>query len=209
MPQSHVVTWLRDGGAIAGASGTRYDPVGADAGHQLRCSVTAANLAGSATATSDPVDVSTAVAPPRAGPVVVSGLKVVPSSFQAAKHGGPIVPGGYAAVSYRLSSPAKVTFSVERPVVGRRRGRSCVRPTPKLRKSKKKCKRYVAVPGSFQRPAGAAGPDRFHFSGRLGGRALKPGAYRLVAVADAGGPRSQPAMAGFHIRAPRHRRGRG
>jgi hypothetical protein len=43
----------------------------------------------------------------------------------------------------------------------------------------KKCR---AVKGSFKR-SGSAGSNRFHFSGRLGGKVLQPGRYRLVATA--------------------------
>jgi hypothetical protein len=217
VPQSHAYAWLRDGAPIDGATGPRYDLARDDGGHQLRCRVTAANLAGAATATSDPLDVAVPPASPpggtratpRAKPVV-SGLKLAPSSFRAAKRGGSVVPKGYAAVSYRLSDPATVTFGVQRPAAGRRRGKSCVKPTPKLRKAKaKKCTRFVAVPGSFARSR-AAGADRFHFSGRFGGRTLRPGPYRLTAVAaGSGGARSEPALSAFRILAPKHRRAGG
>ncbi len=39
-----------------------------------------------------------------------------------------------------------------------------------------------AVKGSFKR-SGSAGRNRFHFSGRLGGKVLRPGRYRVVATA--------------------------
>ncbi len=45
--------------------------------------------------------------------------------------------------------------------------------------------RTVPFPGSFTRNRGA-GTDRFTFSGRIGGRALKPGRYRLLATPGAG-----------------------
>ena len=52
--------------------------------------------------------------------------------------------------------------------------------------------------GSFTRirPAGA---DRFAFTGRLAGRALAPGRYRLVATPSAGGRHGGPARAGLRI----------
>jgi hypothetical protein len=57
----------------------------------------------------------------------------------------------------------------------------------------------VRVRGSLARQ-GAAGTNVFRFSGRIGGRRLRPGAYRLVAVArDSSGAASKPARARFRI----------
>jgi hypothetical protein len=54
---SFAFQWLRDGSPIAGAGDQTYVPVAADAGHQLRCRVTATNTGGSATADSNTVSV--------------------------------------------------------------------------------------------------------------------------------------------------------
>lgn len=148
------------------------------------------------------------MAPAGAGPAArvrpaVSALKIAPTSFRAAKRGGSIVPKHYARVSYQLSAPATVKFTVQRPLAGRRRGKSCVKPAPKLRHAKK-CKRFVDVRGSFARSRSAAGGDSFHFSGRIGGRTLRPDAYRLVATATDG---TAPATRAFQVLAPkRHNR---
>lgn len=197
-PQSHGFAWLRDGGPIAGAGGSSYVIAGADGGHSLRCRVTASNLAGSLSADSNSVDVAAAAAAPAREVPTVSGLTIKPASFRAAKHGPPIVPKHYARVGYRLSAPAEVIFTIERRTSGRRRGKTCVKPTAKLRKAKaKKCSRYVPLHGSFSRTRATAGADHFQFSGRLAGRALKPGAYRLDATAVGAG--SKPATHAFHI----------
>jgi hypothetical protein len=135
-------------------------------------------------------------------PPVLSALKIRPSSFHAARRGPSVVARRYARVSYRLSEAARVRFTVQSRRLGRRRGKSCVKPTPKLRGAKK-CRRYVGVHGSFARSRGAAGADRFHFSGRVAGHALRPGFYRLSAVAtDKSGNRSKPATYGFRILNP-------
>jgi len=55
--------WLRDGQAIAGATGSAYTVTAADAGRQLSCRVTATNVAGSAVATSAAVAVPAAPVP--------------------------------------------------------------------------------------------------------------------------------------------------
>jgi hypothetical protein len=81
-----------------------------------------------------------------------------------------------------------------RSAIGHKRGGKC-RATGKGRR----CTRWAAVKGSFTR-AVAAGADLFRFSGRIGGRALKRGRYRLTGVAsDAAGNRSRALRAGFQI----------
>jgi hypothetical protein len=69
----------------------------------------------------------------------------------------------------------KLTVTQKRP--GRRKGKRCVAPTRKLRHAKH-CTRTVMV-GSFTRSE-SAGLATVSFSGRLNGRALKPGGYTLT-----------------------------
>ncbi len=152
-----------------------------------------------------PLDVFTYPSPPPAPPKpdllapTVSTLGVSPASFKAANLGGSVFAARVGArVSYRLSEPATTTFTVHRALRGRRSGRRCVAPKPSNR-SKRACTRYRSLPGSFTRKA-VAGIDHFGFSGRLGGKALPPGRYRLVALArDAAGNRSKPAASTFKI----------
>jgi len=58
------------------------------------------------------------------------------------------------------------------------------------------CVRWVSVRGSFKRSAGP-GAVSFRFAGRLGGRRLPPGRYRLLAA-----PRDALGTAGAVERAP-------
>ncbi|MDO8188992.1 glycine-rich protein [Conexibacter sp. JD483] len=51
------LAWLRDGAPIADATAAAHEVVADDAGHQLVCRVTASNARGSATATSNAIDV--------------------------------------------------------------------------------------------------------------------------------------------------------
>jgi hypothetical protein len=44
-----------------------------------------------------------------------------------------------------------------------------------------------------------AGKHSFHFTGRLNGKKLKPGRYRLVATPSAGGNKGKPTSTGFRI----------
>jgi hypothetical protein len=62
----------------------------------------------------------------------------------------------------------------------------------------KRCTRYVKA-GSFTH-ADTAGPNRFRFSGRVGGRKLKPGAYRLRVVARNSAGAGKAATRRFRIK---------
>jgi hypothetical protein len=87
-----------------------------------------------------------------------------------------------AALTFRLNVAARVVFTVEAKRTGVRRGQRCVVGRAPGRK---RCTRFVPVRGSFT-VAGAAGANRALFSGRIGGRALAPGAYRLLARPTSG-----------------------
>jgi hypothetical protein len=124
--------------------------------------------------------------PPRPLPPALTGLTISPAGFAAAKRGPAIARTGRAGASlrFRLSRPAKVEFAItgprplERPAAGRRSGeigRVSIR--------------------------GRRGPNRLRLTGRLRGRALPAGPYRLTARAiDRGGLASPNATVGFRIR---------
>jgi hypothetical protein len=59
--------------------------------------------------------------------------------------------------------------------------------------------RYAAVPGGFAL-AGVLGPNQFRFTGRMRGKALKRGSYRLVATPYVIGLKGKPAYAPFKIK---------
>lgn len=152
------------------------------------------------------------VEPTAPGPVSgrafgIAGLKVTPKRFRVAKARTPLVSqnrrGGKRApagtrIRFRLNDVATVRMRIERKLPGRRAGRRCVAPKPKLR-SRKPCARFVRS-GTLVRRNLAGGTQRIAFSGRIGGKALKPGRYRLTAVAIAdGGARSKPRRASFTV----------
>jgi hypothetical protein len=98
---------------------------------------------------------------------------------------------------YRLSEAARVVFTIERRLRGRRAGKSCARPTAANRKHRV-CTRLRRI-GAFAQQA-VAGADSKPFSGRIGHRQLAPGAYRASLVAtDAAGNASQAAHASFVV----------
>jgi hypothetical protein len=142
---------------------------------------------------------------PVAALAAVSHLGMSPSAFAAAAKGPSAAVAKHrhvgTRVSFRLNEAASVRFTVQRPAPGRkvRHGKKtvCQRPGRKNRRNKK-CTRYVTVPGSFT-IAGKTGSNTFRFSGRLRHRKLRPGRYRLVATASAGGRRGRPTRKAFRI----------
>jgi sugar lactone lactonase YvrE len=91
------------------------------------------------------------------GPALIS-LRLSPRAFRAARRGPSISPRAGTRVTYDLAAPARVRFAVQRAVRGA----------------------YRRVPGGFAHQ-GSAGANSFRFSGRVRGRRLRPGRYRLVA----------------------------
>jgi hypothetical protein len=121
--------------------------------------------------------------------------------FRAARKGASVArrkPPVGTRVGYRLSEAATARFTIERAAKGRKKGHKCVRSTKKNRKAKR-CNRYVRLRGSFSRIS-KAGLSRFRFTGRLRGKKLRHGRYRLVLVAtDAALNKSKPKRAKFRI----------
>ncbi len=140
---------------------------------------------------------------------VASALKVSPVAFATARSGAAIVAARTGTrVAYRLSEAARVRFSVQRRASGRRVGGRCV-AVGRSNRRRPSCARYRAVRGFFLH-AGREGQNSFRFSGRMGGRALKPGSYRLVGVpTDAAGNVGAAALRRFGLIASQQRQGRG
>jgi hypothetical protein len=134
----------------------------------------------------------------------LGALGLSSATFTAAKSGASISANRKSKakvgtkVSYRLSELATVTFTVERKTTGRRASDKCRAKTRKNAK-KAKCTRYVKVRGSFS-VEGKAGKNTFTFRGRMGGKSLKPGSYRLKGAAtDPAGNASAPKQRAFKI----------
>ncbi len=135
---------------------------------------------------------------------VVSKLVLAPVAF-AARRTGPSVPasgGGGTKVGFRIDGAADVRFRVQRLRLGRRRGGGasprCVAATPRNRAAAT-CTRRIPLAGGFVRKA-KAGANSFRFSGRLGGRRLSPGSYRLVATPIVHGTTGAAVARIFRIR---------
>jgi hypothetical protein len=202
-PLTYTYQWLRDGTVIAGAAQVAHHVIAADATHSLLCRVTATNHTASASADSAAVRVR------RGGRPVASRLRVSPAAFTAATSGPSATTGtkshrhpkSGAKISYALNIAATVRFTVQQRVPGRTQGHgqsaSCVAQTRSNRKAER-CMRTVTLRGAFTE-TGKSGSNTLHFSGRLGGRALTPGKYRLVATPTADGQTGAAANVGFRI----------
>jgi len=113
----------------------------------------------------------------------ISGLMISPSAFVAAPKGATIAKASKkkygAKISWRDSQAATTTFTVLRPISGRKQGKSCRKPS-KHNKHGKRCK-LLAKLGSFAH-VDIAGSNSLHFSGRIAGKKLARSSYVLQAL---------------------------
>jgi hypothetical protein len=123
------------------------------------------------------------VAPPILDPPpVVSGFGIASRVF--APKGGPKRSAAKRGTrfTYTLSEPAKVAITIERRTLVRRNGKV----------------RFVKITTLASQEG--AGKQSTAFSGRVRGKALKPGRYRArLEAVDSAGQRSQPRQLGFRI----------
>jgi hypothetical protein len=130
------------------------------------------------------------------GRPVVSAFKLAPSEFVAARRGGPTGGTQGTTVTYRTSVAARTVFTVlaGRSGIRNSEGRCVKRRSGRRGRS---CTRYVSI-GTFTRSS-VAGFNTFVFSGRLNGRKLSSGKYRLQAVARTDAGSSSVVTVNFRI----------
>lgn len=124
----------------------------------------------------------------------ISKLSLRPAVFQTGSRNG-------TRISFRLSEAAAVRLTVMRALAGHRSsGGSCVRGAPSRRSRARRCTLYARVRGSIDRNA-TPGVNFVRFAGRIGGRTLGAGRYRLLlgAVDASGNPATATPQAGFTI----------
>jgi hypothetical protein len=98
---------------------------------------------------------------------------------------------------FTLSEAARVGIAITRQDRGRRKGSTCAKPTPKLRRAKS-CTRST-LKGTLTR-TGRPGPNTVTFSGRIGRKALAAGNYKMTLTAvDGAGNKSKRADLSFVI----------
>jgi hypothetical protein len=126
-------------------------------------------------------------------------LSLSPAAFRAARS-GPTTARRAATgtrVRYSDSQAATTSFKVQRRGSGVRRGKRCVPTSSGHPRHARRCTRWLSV-GTFKH-RDAAGPNRFRFAGRVHGRRLRPGRYRLVATARNAHGHSRAKKASFRI----------
>ena len=166
-------------------------------GAALVCVLCGAAWAGPASASGATTSAAIRLKPSITAPVIT------PFRFAAAARGpsalAPTARVG-AAVRYGAFNVASVAFTVQRPLPGRQQGKRCVKPTAR-NAGARRCKRYKAV-GRFRYASKVPlGVVRFRFTGRVAGRKLKPGPYRLLGVPrSATGATGRTVFAAFSIR---------
>jgi hypothetical protein len=159
--------------------------------------VTATDAAGQPATASGTVNVGATPAADVLAPVLTV-LRLTPARFRAVGGASSRVAKAGATISYALSESARVMFKVQRAVSGRRVGKACRRQSAKNRK-REKCVRHVALKGSLSQHA-TAGANKRSFGGRLRGKALVPGSYRLLATpVDAARNRGKQKRANFRV----------
>jgi hypothetical protein len=125
---------------------------------------------------------------------VLSVLKVSPKAFRVTRSSAHTKVG--ATISYTASEPVTATFTVDRALRGVKHGHRCVKLRPGRARGTR-CTRFAPRHGSFSNVDAAGGPHRFRYSGRLQGKPLRPGTYRLDATA-----KDAPGNMGNVVRTP-------
>jgi DNA-binding beta-propeller fold protein YncE len=133
-------------------------------------------------------------------PPMISSASLSSSAFRAANKGASLTAVNKknktgTDIRYRDSQAASTTFSVLKRTVGHKKGFVCLAGAP--RKNQKPCTRFVSV-GSFTHQDGA-GNVAVHFTGRVGGKKLALGSYRLDLTPNAGGATGRTVSKAFRI----------
>jgi hypothetical protein len=204
-----TTTWdFGDGQSASGAAVTHTYPSSTTATYEVL--ITAVDALGNTTQTLRPIAVAVAVAPAPPGPgpgpapkprpapkaPVLSGLQQSNARWRThTVKRGPKLPVG-TTFRFRLDRAAQVRFAFSQVVSGRRVNGRCVKATKNNRR-KPRCSRSLTA-GTL-RVTGKAGANTVAFSGKISGRALKPGSYRLLVTALADGKTSPARSIRFTI----------
>ena len=110
---------------------------------------------------------------------VLNRISLSSRRFRAARSGAAVRPAAPLGtrIRYRLNEAAAVTLRYQRKTTGRRVGGRC-RAATRGNSRRAKCIRWVRVRGTA-RHRGKAGTNAFRLTGRMRGRALRLGVYRL------------------------------
>jgi len=129
---------------------------------------------------------------------VVTGVRLAPSRFAVVRGRFKPARGRGSLLAFTLSEPGRAVARVDRALPGRRAGRRCVAPG-RARAGARACTRYRRVSGSLAQHT-TQGTNLIRITGRVSGRALSRGRYRLtLTVADDAGNVSRPRAVTFTI----------
>ncbi|HVY77727.1 MAG TPA: choice-of-anchor Q domain-containing protein [Solirubrobacterales bacterium] len=130
---------------------------------------------------------------PRRARLSIKSAGLMPRSFAMPGRGD----GAVSRLRIRLSAPATVTFAIERLFPPRRgHGRDCVGPRP----AGNPCSRFRRI-AALPARALPAGRTTLPFNGRVHGRPLRPGRYRLRLIAHGrDGQRSRFRYVAFWVK---------
>ncbi len=211
-PGGSVVT-LTATPALAGSRFTGWGGCDNPTGTTCTMSVTTADKLVVATFTQGPSPTTGGTTPPGSTPALslpdtlapgATGVGLTRRVFTVAGEATPKT--GFASArkhkpgttfNYTLSEKATVKIAIVQRGSGRRKGKSCVAPTHKLRKAAK-CTRTIAK-GTLTRTSDK-GANAVFFSGRIGFKALTPGSYEAtLAATDAANNTSRGQKMSFKI----------
>jgi hypothetical protein len=196
-----AVTWTFGDGASADGANVSHT-YGAAGTYPV--TVTATDAVGNSTVASGSTQI--AAAPP---PVIIptkaniSGVGETNATFAVGSSSTPLTAQAAAkrhkrgtVFRFTLDQAATVTIAIRRKTPGRRVGRTC-RPNSHKLRHKRPCTRLVKVAALTR--TGHAGINTVAFTGRIRGKALKPGHYQAAFTAvDAAGV-SAPKTLSFKI----------
>ena len=107
-------------------------------------------------------------------------------------------------IGFDLDEAASIQFRVDRIAKGVKSKTRCL--APKKGRKGKSCSRYVPLPGAID-TLGVSGPNAFAWNGRIAGKKLAPGKYRLTAIAkDAAGNASPTTTFTVTIKKPKKKK---
>jgi hypothetical protein len=162
---TYIQAWLRDGTAIAGATGSTYVVQPVDAGHDLACMITATNKLASVSATSNALAVPlTAIAPIGVAPV--APVIVLSSAKLSISGGSTRVPISCADAS--CSGTIELT---EQIVIKHRNGKKTVAKKETL----------ILARGTYSLAAGSSAKIMLHLTATARSALAKSKQHRLAA----------------------------
>jgi hypothetical protein len=134
---------------------------------------------------------------PPGPPDVIERLAVTPKRFVAGRRPRSSRRPRVARVRYSVTRPARSRVRIERAIPGRRTRRGCRKARRRVPR-RRRCTAWARV--TTTAAAETLGTVARGLSGRVGGRVLRPGRYRLTVLATLSkGTAARPERTGFRV----------